>query len=175
MQKFGLALLFTMPMVSLADTVHFASASISSEDSIGIGYTAVIDGKYAVGLSHSDATDDIGVTAGGLHYGFQSFDTGTVYFGLGIADVAGSSETISTNLYDIEVDTGGTSVSAQLGYAKLSGEGLDYSFSLVTVDGDSSVSASMRQPIEDSDWGWLLGIATNGDEAAVSAGVSLTF
>ena len=63
---------------------------------------------------------------------------------------------ISTNFYDIEVDTGGTSVSAQLGYAKLSGEGLDYSFSLVTMDGDSSVNAPMCQPIDGSDWGWQL-------------------
>jgi len=179
MQKYGIALLLTIPVFSFAETVHYASASITSQDSTmgyGIGYTAVINGKYAVGLSHSDTTkDDISATVGGLRYGFQSFETGTVYFGLGIADVSGASETVSAGLYDIEVDSSDTSGYAEIGYAKLSGEGMDYSFSLVTMDGETSVSASMRQPIEGSDWGWQLGLATDGNEAAVSAGVSLTF
>ena len=64
---------------------------------------------------------------------------------------------------------------ARLGYAKLSGEGLDYDLSLVTMDGESHVNAVMRGAIDNSDWGWSFGVSSNGDEAAVSAGVSLTF
>ena len=179
MQKYGLALLLTIPVVSLAETVHYASAHITSQDSImgyAVEYTGVIDGKYAIGFSHSEATkNDIGVTSGGLRFGLESFDSGTVFLGLGIADISGSSTKVSTKIYDIEVDSSGTSGYAEIGYAKLSGEGLDYSFSLLTMDGETSVGASMRQPIEGSDWGWQLGMATDGDEALVSAGVSLTF
>ena len=181
MQKYGLALLLTMPVVSFAETVHFADASITSQDSVkgyAIGYTGVVNEKFALGLGHSKASKDgidVSATTAGFNLGFQSFDTGSVLFGMGVANVSGSSKTVSTNLYDIELDTSGSSFFAEIGYAKLSGEGLDYKVSLVTMDGDNSVSASIRQPIEDTNWGWLLGIATDGNSTALSVGVSLTF
>ena len=181
MQKFGLVLLFIIPTLSFADTVHFASANITSQDSImgyGVGYTGVIKGKYAVALGYSSASkDDRSVTevAGGFNYGFQSFDTGTVYLGLGIADIDAPATTIRASTYDTTLDSSGVSGYATIGYAKLSGEGLDYNFSLTAMDGETSVGASARGAIDDSDWGWQLGIASDGDDAAVSAGVSLVF
>ena len=181
MQKYGLALLLTMPVVSFAETVHYADVSITSQDSVrgyAIGYTGVINEKFALGLAHSKASKngiDVSATTAGFNFGFQSFDTGSVLIGMGVVNVSGSSQTVSTNLYDIEFDTSGSSVYAEIGYAKLSGEGVDYKVSLVTMDGENSVSASIRQPIEGSDWGWQLGIATDGTTTAVSVGASLTF
>ncbi len=181
MQKYGLALLLTMPVVSFAETVHFADVSITSQDGVrgyAIGYTGVINEKFALGLGHSKVSDDgidVSATTAGFNFGFQSFDTGSVLFGMGVANVSGSSQTVSTNLYDIELDASGSSVYAEIGYAKLSGEGVDYKVSLVTMDGENSASASIRQPIEGSDWGWQLGIANDGTTTAVSVGASLTF
>jgi hypothetical protein len=181
MQKYGLALLLILPVISHAETVQFADANMTTQDGVkgyNIGYTGVTNGKYAYGLSYSSASQDgldAKATTVGFNYGFQSFDTGSILIGLGVVNVSGSSYTISTNLYDIEVDTSGSSGFAEIGYAKLSGEGLDYKVSLVTMDGETSIGASMRKAFEGSNWGWQLGIANDGDVTALSAGVSLTF
>lgn len=181
MQKFGLVLLLVLPTLSFANNVHFANVSFTSQDSItgyAIGYTGVFDEKYALSLGHADASKgeiSITSTAAGFNYGFQSFNTGSVYFGLGVARLDGLTMNIKTPYYELSIDSGGTSGLARLGYAKLSGEGLDYDLSLVTMDGESHVNAVMRGAIDNSDWGWLFGVSSNGDEAAVSAGVSLTF
>ena len=181
MQKYGLALLLTMPVVSFAETVHFVDVGITSQDSVkgyAVGYTGVINERLALGIGHSRASKDgkdVSATTAGFNFGFQSFDTGSVLFGMGIANVSGSSQTVSTNLNDIELDTSGSSIYGEIGYAKLSGEGVDYKVSLVTMDGENSVSASIRLPAKNPRGGWKLGVATDGTTTAVSVGVSLTF
>jgi hypothetical protein len=43
------------------------------------------------------------------------------------------------------------------------------------MDGETSVNASLRIAMEDSNWGWNLGMANGDGETAVSAGVSVIF
>jgi hypothetical protein len=62
-----------------------------------------------------------------------------------------------------------------LGYSKLSGVGIDYDYSLVSMDGETTVGASWRGAINNSNYGWLLGVASNNDADTLSAGVSVIF
>jgi hypothetical protein len=43
------------------------------------------------------------------------------------------------------------------------------------MDGETSVNASLRIAMEDSDWGWTLGVANGDGETGVSAGISVIF
>lgn len=62
-----------------------------------------------------------------------------------------------------------------MGYSKLSGVGIDYDYSLVSMDGKTTVGASWRGAINNSNYGWLLGVANNSDVDTVSAGISAVF
>lgn len=181
MQKSLLVLLLVLPTLSFANTVHLASANITSQDSIrgySFAYTAVFERQYMLSFGYADASKDdrsISAVSADISYGFQSFETGSTYVSLGVADIDNSTVTISTSIGDIALDSSGGSGFARVGYAKLSGEGLDYDLSLFSMDGETSVGASIRGALDDSDWGWQLGIASDGDEAAFSAGFSLMF
>jgi hypothetical protein len=181
MQKFGLALLLIMPVISHAETVHFVDASITEQKDIEgytIGYTGVMNERFALGVGYSEASQGsqtVSATTAGVNFGVQSFDTGSVLFGMGVANVSGSSRTVSTNLYDIELDASGSSFYAEIGYAKLSGEGADYKFSLVSMDGEITVGSSVRAPILDSNCALQVGIATDGNTPTLSVGASLVF
>ena len=181
MQKYGLALLLILPVISHAETVHFFDASITQQkdiDGYTIGYTGVINEKFALGVGYSEASlgnQTVSATSAGLNFGFDSFDTGTALVGIGIANVNSPSQTISTSLYDIELETGGSDIFVEIGYAKMSGESGDYKLSLVSMDGEITAGASVRAPIMDSNWALQVGIATDGTTPALSVGASLAF
>ncbi len=62
-----------------------------------------------------------------------------------------------------------------MGYSKLSGVGIDYDYSLVSMGGKTAVGAGWRGAINDSNLGWLLGMGSDGDVETVSTGLSLIF
>ena len=64
---------------------------------------------------------------------------------------------------------------SRLGYSKLSGVDIDYDYSLLTVDGKTTVGALWRGAINNSNYGWLLDVTSNSDVDTVSAGISVIF
>jgi hypothetical protein len=114
-------------------------------------------------------------TAPERSYGFKPFATGSTYLSIGVADISQSTVTIRTQLGRVDLDASGVSSYAAIGYTKFSGEGLDYDLSFLNMDGETSVNASLRIAMEDSDWGWTLGVANGDGETGVSAGISVIF
>jgi hypothetical protein len=114
----------------------------------------------------------------GLNYGFQSIDSGSVYFGLGVANVRVSSSvgTLGPNNLSLSKKVSDHHSFARLGYTKLSGAGLDYDYSIISMDGETTYGATWRGAINNNGLGWLFGIAGNSDvEEIISGGISLIF
>ncbi|MDG1694607.1 MAG: hypothetical protein P8I13_07115 [Porticoccaceae bacterium] len=181
MKKLGIILLSLVPSLCYADTVHLAKASLTSQDSMSgyaLSYTGTFKGRYALKLEYGDASKDqvsVSSTSVSFTYGFKPFATGSTYLSLGSVDIDNQTVLISSPIGQLELDSSGASAFAAIGYTKFSGQGLDYDFSLVTRDGESSVNASLRGAIEGTDWGWVFGIADNDGGTGVSAGVSVIF
>jgi hypothetical protein len=183
MQKFGFFLLLILPALSYANSVRLVNASILNQDGntgYGLGYTG-INNKFITTLSYSNLSGDQWRSSGfsaGLNYGFQSIDTGSVYFGLGVANVKVSSSvgTVGPNNLNLSIEASDHHGFARLGYTKLSGAGIDYDYSIISMDGETTYGAVWRGAINDSGLGWLFGISGNSDvDEIVSGGISLIF
>lgn len=191
MKKMGLVLLLILPIFSYAESVRMFSASaVQQDDGIGastsigygagIGYTGINNGRYITTLMYSNFSEDEWQSSAygvGLNYAFQSVYTGSFYAGIGIAH---SRVSIKKNIggpYNLKVfvEASDQHGYARLGYSKLSGVGIDYDYSLVSMDGKATVGASWRGAINNSNYGWLLGVASNSDVDTVSAGISVIF
>lgn len=181
MKKIFIFLALFLPTFTFATTTHIVSAGLTSQDSImgyALGYSSIFNDRYAFTLGHSDASKDqrsTSSTTAGFSYGFKPFATGSTYLSIGVADISQSTVTIRTQLGRVDLDASGVSSYAAIGYTKFSGEGLDYDLSLLNMDGETSVNASLRIAMEDSDWGWTLGVANGDGETGVSAGISVIF
>lgn len=173
MKKLGLILLSLVPSLCYADTVHLANASLTSQDSLSgyaVAYTGMFKGRYAFKLKYDDASKDevsVSSTSATFTYGFKPFATGSTYLSLGAVDIDSPPVLINA--------PSGVNAVAAIGYTKFSGQGLDYDISVLTMDGETSVNASLRSAIEGTDWGWVLGVANNDGDTGVSAGVSVIF
>ena len=181
MQKYLFFVALFLPTFTFATTTHIVSAALTSQDSImgyAIGYSSIFNDRYAFALGHSDASKDqtsTSSTSASFSYGFKPFATGSTYLSIGVADTNQQTVTIRTQFARVVLDASGVSSYAAIGYTKFSGEGLDYDLSLLSMDGETSVNASLRIAMEDSNWGWNLGMANGDSETAVSAGVSVIF
>ena len=183
MQKIGFFLLLILPALSYANSVRLVNASILNQDGntgYGLGYTG-INNKFITTLSYSNLSGDqwrSSAFSAGLNYGFQSIDTGSVYFGLGVASVKVSSSvgTVGPNNLNLSVEASDHQSFARLGYTKLSGAGIDYDYSIISMDGETAYGAVWRGAINDNGLGWLFGISGNSDvDEIVSGGISLIF
>ena len=183
MQKFGFALLLILPALSYANSVRLVNASIHNQDGntgYGLSYTG-INNKFITTLAYSGFSGDqwrSSAVSAGLNYGFQSIDTGSVYFGLGVASVRKSSSvgTVGPNNLSLNVEASDRHSFARLGYTKLSGAGIDYDYSIISMDGETAYGAVWRGAINDNGLGWLFGISGNSDvDEIVSGGISLIF
>ena len=185
MKKLGLILLSLVPSLCYADTVHLANASLTSQDSMSgymsgyaISYTGIFKGRYAFKLEYDDASKDqvsVSATSATFTYGFKPFATGSTYLSLGAVDIDSPPVLINTSSGQVSLDSSGVNAVAAIGYTKFSGQGLDYDISVLTMDGETSVNASLRSAIEGTDWGWVLGVDDNDGDTGVSAGVSVIF
>lgn len=181
MKKLGLILLSLVPSLCYADTVHLANASLTSQDSMSgyaISYTGIFKGRYAFKLEYDDASKDqvsVSSTSATFTYGFEPFATGSTYLSLGAVDIDSPPVLINAPSGQVSLDSSGVNAVAAIGYTKFSGQGLDYDISVLTMDGETSVNASLRNAIEGTDWGWVLGIANSDGDTGVSAGVSVIF
>lgn len=183
MQKFGFVLLLILPAFSYANSVRLVNASILNQDGntgYGLGYTG-INNKFITTLSYSNLSGDqwrSSAFSAGLNYGFQSIDSGSVYFGLGVANVRKSSSvgTVGLNNLSQNIEASDQHGFARLGYTKLSGAGIDYDYSIISMDGKITYGAAWRGAINDNGLGWLFGISDNSDvDEIVSGGISLIF
>jgi hypothetical protein len=188
MKKKGFILFLIFPVLCHANNVHMMSASAIQQDDgigassigVGIGYTGINNGRYITTLMYSNISEDEWQSSAygvGLNYAFQSVYTGSFYAGIGIAH---SRVSIKKNIggpYNLKVFVKASDQHgyARLGYSKLSGVGIDYDYSLVSMDGKTTVGASWRGAINNSNYGWLLGVASNSDVDTVSAGISVIF
>ena len=181
MQKIGFVLLLILPALSYANSVRMVNASVHNQDGntgYGLGYTG-INNKFITTLSYSNFSEDQWRSSGfsaGLNYGFQSIDTGSVYFGLGVANVKVSSSvgTVGPNNLNLRIEASDLHSFARLGYTKLSGAGIDYS--IISMDGETTYGAVWRGAINNNGLGWLFGISGNSDvDEIVSGGISLIF
>ena len=170
MKKIVFALLF-LPAVSFADNVHFASIShmtlddgIESLNGYSIAYQGVSDGKFAIGLSHTESRDDLcdgcDFQSLSINYAFGSFDEGSVYLGAALGENS-----------EVEGSTDGFTI----GFAKISGDGLDYNFSAAVVEGVTAMGVSLRAPIGDSGLGWQAGLAESNGITTTMVGLSMAF
>ena len=183
MQKIGFVFLLILPALSHANSVRMVIASILNQDGnagYGLGYTG-INNRFITTLSYSNFSEDnwrSSALSAGLNYGFQSIDTCSVYFGLGVANVKVSSSvgTIGSNNLNLSVEASDHHGFARLGYTKLSGSGIDYDYSILSMDGETTYAAVWRGAINDNGLGWLFGVSGNSDvDEIISGGISLIF
>ena len=183
MQKIGFVLLLILPALSYANSVRMVNASVHNQDGNNgycLGYTG-INNKFITTLSYSNFSEDQWRSSGfsaGLNYGFQSIDTGSVYFGLGVANIKVSSSVgkVGPNNLNLRIEASDLHSFARLGYTKLSGAGIDYDYSIISMDGETTYGAVWRGAINDDGLGWLFGISGNSDvDEIVSGGISLIF
>ncbi|MGC6481842.1 MAG: hypothetical protein ACON4S_06420 [Porticoccaceae bacterium] len=183
MKKMGFIFLLILPMFSYAESVRlFSVFAIHQDDRAGtrIGYTRIDNGRYITTLRYSNFSEDdshISAYDLGLNYVFQSVYTGSFYAGIGIAH---SRVFIRENIGASHnsrkfVKASNQNDFSRLGYSKLSGVGIDYDYSLFTVDGKTTVGALWRGAINNSNYGWLLDVTSNSDVDTVSAGISVIF
>lgn len=170
MKKLFFALLL-LPTVSFADNVNFASLNhvtlsdgIESVNGYSLGYQGVFDGKISLALTHFESQDDIcdGCDIQSLvaSYAFGSFDEGSFYLGASVGDSSEADE---------------SSHGINIGYAKSSGNGLDYNVSAAVVEGIAAFGVTLRAPIGDSGLGWQVGLAESEGVTTTTAGLSMAF
>ena len=170
MKKFVFVLLF-LPALSFADSVNFASIShvtiddgFESVNGYTLGYQGVFGGKLALGLSHLESQDDVcdgcDIQSLSVNIAIGSFAEGSFYLGANYSD---SSEAVdSANGFNV-------------GYAKMTGEGLDYNVSAAVVEGVTAMGVSLRSAFGDSGLGWQLSLAESNGVTTTSAGISFAF
>ncbi|MDG1495491.1 MAG: hypothetical protein P8Q91_06445 [Porticoccaceae bacterium] len=167
MKKIVLGLMLLSP-VSFADNLSFVGADYfrisgfgESVDGYRLSAMNVFSGKTAVGLSYIRVSENgvsADVTALNADYAFGSFNDGSFYIGGSVQD-----------------SDAGSDAGVAIGYAKISGEGLDFNVSVAHVDGESALGVVLRGPLGDSGLGWNLGASTDGDLSSQSAGINFKF
>lgn len=121
-------------------------------DGYAVSFSNVVDDKTLLGFTHLEATGDADGSISGVSaaYAFDSFSTGSMYVGVGYTDS------------DLADDT---STGYSIGYAKVSGNGTDYSLSATTVDGLVSYGVTVT-----SDSGLSFGITESNATSIVQVG-----
>lgn len=162
MKKFALALLL-LPAISFAENVNFVSAEFGigsdSVDTIGgIGYEAVIAGKLSAGLNyteiHFDDGSDYDAIEVNVDAAFGSFDTGSLYVGVGAMMAYNNDSDFLDGLFVSEPSANDDLTTAfNAGFAKRSGDDLDYDIGVVFVDNYKIYTASLRASLGDSGFG----------------------
>ena len=174
MKKLGLALLF-IPATTFADNVGFFGAEyavwseISDDlnvDAYTVGYEAVIDEKFTAGLNYIaiDVEDNYGYgyrddyAVVNLDVALNSFSTGSLYAGLAVA-----------------FRDGDTPELFKLGYAKRSGNGVDYDIAVGVDDGETLFDFSMRVPLGGSGLGLTFGVTDSDYSRVTRVGINTSF
>jgi hypothetical protein len=166
MKNIALALLL-LPAISLAENISYVDLNITifdagseSVDGFEAGLKTVFDGKLAIDISHfyaesSDVFPDLKEFS--VAYAIDSFDDGSFYAEAGVVD--GASAELATSV----------------GYAKLSGNGIDYDVSVSRIDGQNLIGFALSGQAGDSGLGWNASMRTDGEVDITSVGLSFIF
>lgn len=84
--------------------------------------------------------------------------------------------TIGPNNLNLSIEASDHHGFARLGFTKLSGAGIDYDYSIISMDDETAYGAVWRGAINDNGLGWLFGVSSNSDvDEIISGGISLIF
>tara|TARA_B100000315_G_scaffold194720_1_gene185457 strand:- start:270 stop:776 length:507 start_codon:yes stop_codon:yes gene_type:complete len=159
------AILMVMPVIAFADNVskaslHYVRLSVDSEsvDGYGASFDTAMNDKVLMQLdwfklSESGVSVDFSVFSAA--YAFGSLSEGSFFAGLARFD--------SDLSDDAEVDL-------ELGYANISGEGLDWAVSIINSDEDLTFKGELHTPS-----GITLGLLTDGDVNLINIGYHFRF
>jgi hypothetical protein len=166
MKNIALALLL-LPAISLAENVSYVDLNMTifdaghdSVDGFEAGLKTVFDGKLSIDVSqfYAENSDDFpDLKEFSVAYALDSFNDGSFYVGAGVVD-AGSAEAATS-----------------VGYAKLSGNGLDYNVSVSRIDGQNVIGFALSGQDGDSGLGWNASMRTDGEVDVTSVGLSFIF
>jgi hypothetical protein len=185
MKKIAFALIL-LPAISFADNVNLFSAEFGKGsdniDSFNIGYEAVIGGKLSVGLDYVDLQFEDGTEYDTLEvnvdFALGSFDTGSLYAGVGAVmpyNMTTGNKILDGLLQSPSSDHDKLSNAFNAGFAKRSGDGLDYDLGVVVVDNYKLYRASLRAPLGDSGFGLTYAVdKVDNGVALCSLGLSFT-
>ena len=176
MKKIALALLL-LPAISFADNVNYANLNFAildsdygSADAYEVSLQTVLEEKLSIyvgflyvegGAFENDEVGDLpDAKKLSFAYALDSFSEGSFYLGLGVRDfdVADSPEP-----------------ELSIGYAKFSGDELDYNVSLSDIDGESEFGLALYGLVGDSGLGWNASLRTGTDIDVTSVGLSFKF
>ena len=168
MKKTIFALCF-LPLTTFADNVSFFDIGFGE---MGNGFETisgystaletVIDSSVALGISHLESSDDaadVGISQIDINYALDSFNDGSFYVGASFIDSD-----------EFEDNQDGFSI----GYAKKSGEGLDYDIAAAIVNGVVGYGISLRSQIGENA-GLRYGLSESNGVSLVSLAVSMNF
>ena len=176
MKKIALALLL-LPSISFADNVNYANlnyakldSDFGSADAYEVSLQTVLEEKLSIyvgllfaedgALTNNEVSDFPDAKELSFAYALNSFNEGSFYLGAGVLDfdVADSAELV-----------------ASIGYAKLSGDELDYNVSISDIDGESVFGLALSGLVGDSGLGWNASLRTGADIDVTSVGLSFIF
>jgi outer membrane usher protein FimD/PapC len=180
MKKIALALLL-LPAISFADSVNYANLNLAmldsdyvSSDAIELSLQSVLEEKLSIYVGFLYAVDGAfdndevallpDVKKLSFAYALDSFSDGSFYLGAGARNV------------DVAADT---DAELSIGYAKFSGNELDYNVSLSNIDGDGEsefeFGLALYGLVGDSGLGWNASLRTGTDVDVTSVGLSFKF
>ena len=168
MKKLAIAL-FLLPAFSFAESVDFVGVKYENGagdaagiDGYSIGVKSVMDEKSMLEFSYRNLSSEIDSAyafSTSLKFALHSFATGSAYIG----------GAYTWAEYDSELNP-------TVGYAKVTGEGLDYDVSVTFVDeGEDAITATLRGPVGDSGLGWSAGVGSDGDVTVTTLGLNVVF
>lgn len=182
MQKIGFVLLLIFPTFSNAASVQLANANIANVDKTtgyNLGYVGINNNQYVTTLSYSSFSEDnwrSSSFSAGFNYSFQPVNLGSFYMGVGMSSNSNKAWITppGSNNLSIRRSVSDQSSFTRVGYTKMSLMGIAYDYSVVNMDGKTSVGASWRGAINRG-FGWLFGVSSDGDDEVISTGISMIF
>tara|TARA_R110000787_G_scaffold52146_1_gene122931 strand:+ start:202 stop:708 length:507 start_codon:yes stop_codon:yes gene_type:complete len=158
-----------LPLTAFADNVSFIDigfgemgTGFETISGYSIALETVIDSSVALGISHLESSDDdwdIGISQIDINYALDSFNDGSFYVGASFIDSD-----------EFEDNQDGFSI----GYAKKSGEGLDYDIAAVVVNGVVGYGISLRSQIGENA-GLRYGLSESNGISVVSLSLGVNF
>ena len=179
MKNLLLAFLLTLPLLSYADVNYINLSSLSGDievdsesfdvSAINIGYLST-SGNIVFSTSISNGEVEI--------YNYElDFVTQGISIGYAVSDLTTGSIVLGIDYGQVEIQNPGSSnvkdssTDGYIGYAKLSGEGVDYSFTL----SDGTISGKLFIPLGDSELRGVLGFSSNDEGDSMSFGAVYQF
>jgi hypothetical protein len=162
----------------------FSTATIANVNFVGISYSfycdSSCDGNNGYNLSYSGVKDRLGVSAEHNSKDGMNADTTSYTLRYALTDSFSEGSPYIAAVH-LNHEGGSTDSVVKFGYAKVTGEGIDYDFSHTFTENEIAEnsyvvtsSASLRIALQ-GDLGLSVGVDYDGDIARTSLGVDLKF